>query len=251
METLTGKVAVVTGAATGIGLGISKKLAKEGARVVLGDIDAPGLSAAVAAISEAGGTAVSLAGDVREEDYHLKLAELALSKFGSLTIAVNNAGITLDPLPVGEVSFSDWKRIVDINLNGTFLGMKSQIASMLKSGGGAIVNMASVGGTEGKAKLGPYVATKHGVIGLTRCAALEYARQGIRVNSVAPGFIRTRLLDQFPAEAQANLAEIQPINRIGEVEEVADLVCYLASDRAAFITGSNYPIDGGTTAGAM
>lgn len=182
------------------------------------------------------------------------LVEQAVREYGRLDIAVNNAGIGGPTAPVGEYPIEGWDRIIAINLSGVFYGMRYQIPAMLASGGGAIVNMASVAGRVGLANAGGYAAAKHGVVGLTETAAIEYGARGIRMNAVGPGFINTPLigkravLDSQGTDAQDEtqaLAALHPMNRLGEADEVAELVLFLASDRASFITGAYYNVDGG------
>jgi len=166
-------------------------------------------------------------------------------EFGGLHIAVNNAGIGGDQAPTGEQTPAGWRKVLSVNLDGVFYCMRHELAAMKRSGGGSIINMASILGAVGFANSSGYVAAKHGVLGLTQTAAIEYAAEGIRVNSVGPGFIQTPLLSALPQEAMAGIAALHPMNRLGTPEEVAELVLFLASPASSFITGGYYPVDGG------
>ncbi len=251
---LNDKIAIVTGAGSGLGEAISLLFAKNGATVVLADVDVAGAERVLRQITQAGGKGRAVKTDVSKPDEAKALVDAAVKEFGRLDIAVNNAGIGGPTAPVGEYPIDGWDTIIGVNLSGVFYGMRHQIPAMLASGGGAIVNMASIAGKVGLANAGGYTAAKHGVIGLTETAAIEYAPRGIRVNAVGPGFINTPLigkravLDSSAAsggdEMQA-LAALHPMNRLGEASEVAELVLFLASDRASFVTGSYYNVDGG------
>jgi NAD(P)-dependent dehydrogenase (short-subunit alcohol dehydrogenase family) len=249
---LNGKIAVVTGAGSGLGEAISLLFAKNGATVVLADVDLKGAEGVLKRIEQGGGRGRVVETDVSKAEAAKKLVETAVKEYGRLDIAVNNAGIGGPTAPVGEYPIDGWDRIIAINLSGVFYGMRHQIPAMLRSGGGAIVNMASVAGMVGLAQASGYTAAKHGVVGLTRTAAVEYGTKGIRVNAVGPGFIDTPLLGKRAVgeDAQAGdetdaLAALHPMNRLGRAEEVAELVMFLASDRASFITGGYYNVDGG------
>lgn len=249
---LNGKIAVVTGAGSGLGEAVSLLFAKNGATVVLADVDLKGAEGVLKRIEQGGGRGRVVETDVSKAEAAKKLVETAVKEYGRLDIAVNNAGIGGPTAPVGEYPIDGWDRIIAINLSGVFYGMRHQIPAMLRSGGGAIVNMASVAGMVGLAQASGYTAAKHGVVGLTRTAAVEYGTKGIRVNAVGPGFIDTPLLGKRAVgeDAQAGdetdaLAALHPMNRLGRAEEVAELVMFLASDRASFITGGYYNVDGG------
>jgi NAD(P)-dependent dehydrogenase (short-subunit alcohol dehydrogenase family) len=179
------------------------------------------------------------------ENHHVSREEAALDRFGALHIACNNAGIAGELNPVGELSADGWRKVIEVNLSGVYYAMRAQIPRMLETGGGSIVNMASVFGQVGTAGASGYVAAKHGVVGLTQTAAIEYASQGVRVNAVGPGYIDTPLLENLPADTRSGLVGLHPIGRLGRAEEVAELVAWLSSDRARFVTGAYYPIDGG------
>lgn len=245
---LQNKTAIVTGAGAGLGRGIALAFAREGANVVLADISAKGGQGTLDAIHAAGGNAIFVQGDVADPAYHLDVVARTKAEYGRLDIAVNNAGISHDLAPVADIPLETWDRVIKINLSGVFYAVHAQIPAMLEAGGGAIVNMASVGGAVGSPGLSPYVSAKHGVVGLTQTIALDYAERGIRANAVGPGFIKTDLVNFFPPEERAKLAAIHPLNRMGEVEEVAEMVLWLASSKASFVTGAFFPVDGGTLA---
>ena len=245
MKPFEQKVAAVTGAASGIGREIAVQLAAQGAAVVVSDVNVEGGSQTVAAITGNQGRAVFVKADTsRPEDGRL-IVEQAVARFGGLHIAVNNAGIGGPIAPVGEYPVEGWDKVIAVNLSGVFYGMRAQIPAMLQAGGGAIVNIASILGQVGFRNSAAYVAAKHGVVGLTRNAALEYATRGIRINVVGPAFIKTPLLDTLDKDAFAALAGLHPMGRLGESSEVAALVVWLCSDEASFVTGSYYAVDGG------
>ncbi len=242
---LKGKVALITGAASGIGESTALLFAKEGAKVFLTDINEKDGKALVEKIEAFGGEAAFLKADTSQpEDSEKSVAE-AIKKFGKLDIAVNNAGIGGPQKPVGEYEIDAWDKVISINLSGVFYGMRYQIPAMLKNGSGSIINVASILGSVGFANSAAYVAAKHGVVGLTKSAALEYSAKGIRVNSVGPAFIKTPLLKGLDEELLSQLVNVHPIGRLGGADEVAQLFVWLASERASFATGAYYPIDGG------
>jgi NAD(P)-dependent dehydrogenase (short-subunit alcohol dehydrogenase family) len=244
---LKDKVALVTGAASGIGRAIAVAYARESAQIVLSDLDDDGCRATARMLTDAyPGIGVEVSGgDVTDAEYHTALVELAERRFGRLDVACNNAGIAGNGQPVSALDPSDWQRVIDVNLTAVFLGMRAQIPALRRAGGGAIVNMGSIMSTVSIAGAAPYVAAKHGVLGLTRATALECAVDGIRINTVGPAFIDTPLLGGIPPEARAFLITQHPIGRLGRADEVAELVLWLSSDRASFATGAYYPIDGG------
>ena len=240
------RAALVTGAGSGIGRAIARQLAAEGASVVVSDIDESGGAETVRAIQAEAGRAVFVRADASRAEDSQALAAAAVAEFGGLHIAVNNAGIGGPTAPAGEYPLDGWERVIAINLSGVFYGMRYQIPALLESGGGAIVNVASILGQVGFRNSCAYVAAKHGVVGLTRTAALEYAPRGVRVNAVGPAFIKTPLIEKsMTDESRAALVGLHPMGRLGESEEVAELVTWLSSDRASFVTGAYYAVDGG------
>lgn len=240
-----GKVGFVTGGASGIGEAIALQLAARGAKVVVADLKLDAARKVVDAIKAAGGEAAAVAVDVGRMEEVEKAVQFVLDTYGALHVAVNNAGIGGAAAPLGDYSFEDWHKVIDVNLNSVFYSMKYEIAAMLKVGGGAIVNMASILGSVTFPNAPAYVTAKHGVVGMTKSAAVDYARKGIRVTAVGPGFIDTPLLAALPKEAYDALASAHPIGRLGTADEVAALTLFLLSDAASNITGSYHVVDGG------
>ncbi|QQO46300.1 MULTISPECIES: SDR family NAD(P)-dependent oxidoreductase [unclassified Paracoccus (in: a-proteobacteria)] len=246
----SGRVAIVTGAGSGIGRAIALELARSGAGVVVGDLQQGVADKVAAEIEQAGGKALGVSGDVADPANAEALVRAAESLPGTLAMAVNNAGIGGPHADAGDYPVDDWNRVIDINLNGVLYGMRAQLAAMAKAGTkGSIVNMASILGSVGFAGSSAYVAAKHGVVGMTKSAAWEYGSRGIRVNAVGPGFILTPLVESSMDDAALQgLAERHAFGRLGTPEEVAALTLFLLSDRASFITGSYHLVDGGYTA---
>jgi NAD(P)-dependent dehydrogenase (short-subunit alcohol dehydrogenase family) len=242
------KTALVTGGASGIGKAVALALAAEGANVVVNDLHLEPAQAVVDGINAAGGHAVAVAGNVAHADDVKAAVQTAVSTFGALHLAFNNAGIGGPLGLITDITIEGYHQLMDVNLHSVFYGMFYEIPEMLKAGGGAIVNTSSILGLVGEATALPYVTAKHGIAGMTKAAALGYASRGIRINSVHPGYIDTPLLAGAPQEMFDGLVALHPIGRLGTAEEVAKYVVFLLSDDASFITGSQALIDGGYTA---
>jgi NAD(P)-dependent dehydrogenase (short-subunit alcohol dehydrogenase family) len=239
------KTVIITGAASGIGKATAELFAKEGANVVISDILLEEGKATTERILANGGKASFFKTDVSKPEEMEALVNFAVKTYGKLDVAVNNAGIGGEINPIADMSIEGWQKVIAINLSSLFYGMKYQIQAMLKSGGGSVVNVSSILGSVGFAGSAGYASAKHGAIGLTQTAALEYSAQKIRINAVGPGFIDTPMLNTLDAEIKKQLVALHPIGRLGKSEEVAELIYWLSSDKSSFVTGSYYPVDGG------
>lgn len=251
MADFDGKVALVTGGGVGIGRTTALAFAREGAKVVIGNRSVERGEEVVKAIQVGGGEASFLRTDVISEDDVRALVEHAVSTYGRLDVAFNNAGVEGLVTPLADQTDDNFRYVMDINVKGVWLSMKYQIPQMLETGGGAIVNNSSVAGLVGFPGLGIYCASKHAVMGLTKCAALEYSAQGIRVNTVNPAVIDTAMVDRLAESLETtkdDLSTLHPIGRIGQVDEVANAVLWLCSEKSSFVTGTDLCVDGGFTA---
>ena len=247
---LAGKTALVTGGASGIGRATALAMAREGARVAVSDLSEESAASTVALINQAGGQAIAIGADVAKEADVEAMVARTIAAFGRLDCAFNNAGIS--PRNVGptgqrthEMSQASFDAMLAVNLTGVFLCMKHEIPHMLAQGGGSIVNTASIAGLIGLPSATNYVASKHGVVGITKTAAMEYAKDNIRVNCVNPGYIKTPMTDPTMAERYDTLMTKVPMNHLGTADEIAEAVVWMLSDRASFMTGASHIIDGG------
>lgn len=248
MTLLKDKVAVVTGAGSGIGRAIAKAYAAEGAKVVVSDINEEHGNEAVSEIAAAGGEAFFIKADTSSAEDNKNLVAKTVEKFGRLDIACNNAGIGGPAQPTGEYDVNGWDKVISVNLSGVFYGCRYQLEQMEKNGGGSIVNIASIHGTVAAPNSVAYTASKHGVVGLTKNIASEYAQKNIRCNAVGPGYILTPLLEQnLDEDARQMMAAKSPANRLGTPKEIADLVVFLSSEKSSFSNGGYYIADGGYT----
>jgi NAD(P)-dependent dehydrogenase (short-subunit alcohol dehydrogenase family) len=242
-----GKVTIITGGGSGIGEGAAMALARRGGRVVIGDIDDAGGERVAAAVTAAGGEGVFVHADASKPEDNELLVRPAVERFGRLDGAVNNAGIGGPSAPTGEYPIDGWRLVMSINLDGVFYGVRAQIPAMLESGGGAIVNIASILGQATFAGAPAYVAAKHGVVGLSKQIANEYAAQGIRCTAVGPGFIDTPLLAKggIEGDVRTMIEGLHPIGRLGTIDELGEVIAWLITDAPEFLTGAYLPVDGG------
>ncbi|WP_329134402.1 SDR family oxidoreductase [Streptomyces sp. NBC_01476] len=241
------KTGIVTGAGSGLGEAGAKRLTRDGARIVVADRDRESAERVAREIRAGGGEATPFVADVSVLEETERLVEFAVATYGGLDIAFNNAGVTPQLVDLHEIDPAQWQRVIDVNLTGIFHSMKAELTYFVGRGGGAIVNMASTAGVMAHAGRAAYAASKHGIVGLTRSAAVEYARRGIRINAVAPGPIDGPSAQALPPEVRATIAAKTAMNRPGTLEEVAAVVEFLLSDEASFVTGSVYEINGGQT----
>jgi NAD(P)-dependent dehydrogenase (short-subunit alcohol dehydrogenase family) len=252
MKEFKSKVALVTGGSSGIGRATALAFAQRGAKVVIGDINEQGAQETAKMIENLGGEALFVRTDVTNPKQVEEMVAKAIETFGRLDYACNNAGIGGASAPAADYAYDDWKGVIDVNLIGVWLCMKYEIPEMLKAGGGAIVNVSSILGQVGFANASAYVAAKHGVLGLTKTAAAEYAPQGVRINAVCPAFIETPMLEKAGIlgneDFEKMIISLHPINRMGTPEEVAEAIVWLCSDGASFVVGESMLVDGGYVA---
>lgn len=246
-----GRVALVTGGGSGIGRASCEAFARAGARVAVADIAKDSGTATVQAIRDAGGTAEFFAADVSDEDQVTNLVASVVEHFGWLNIAHNNAGIEGEHVNLADIPSDDWRRVIDTDLTSVFYCMKAEIPAMLATGGGSIVNTASASGLIGGYSLAAYTAAKHGVVGLTKAAAMEYAPRGMRINAICPGAIDTPFIEELPEPMLGRLLFGTPLGRLGQPEEMASAVLWLCSDSASYMTGHALAVDGGVVLGGM
>jgi NAD(P)-dependent dehydrogenase (short-subunit alcohol dehydrogenase family) len=242
------KVALITGGGSGLGQAAARLLAGRGAKVVVADVDDAGGAATVAQCEEAGSEATFIRTDVTREDDVAAAVATAVDRWGSLDVAINNAGINGPTKPVADYTLEEWNTVMAVNLNGIFLGLRHEVPQMLEQGGGAIVNTSSGAGLVGFAMLPAYVASKHAVLGLTKAAALAYVQAGVRINAVCPGSTRTPLLEGFMSqspEIERAMEQSAPIGRLARPEEIAEAMVWLCSDAASFVVGHAFSVDGG------
>lgn len=251
MADLTGKVALVTGAASGIGAASALAFAAAGARVAACDRDLAGAEATAKLIAEGGGEAIAVAVDVTDAGHVQAMVDRVVEAFGRLDCAHNNAGITGASAPFANYPESEWDKVLAVNLTGVFLCLRAELPALVAAGGGAVVNTASFSGLVAVPRIPAYVAAKHGVVGLTKAAAVEYGRKGIRVNAVCPGSTRTPMVEGFTggdSRIEDAMAAVSPMQRLAEPEEIARTVVWLCSDEASFVNGHALAVDGGAVA---
>jgi NAD(P)-dependent dehydrogenase (short-subunit alcohol dehydrogenase family) len=244
-DRFTDKVFFITGAASGIGRAAALAFAAEGARVAILDRSADALEEVKTSVKNAGAEVMAIACDVSSPEQVQAAVRQIVDRFGRLDVAFNNAGVENKAAPVHEIDLAEWDRILGINLRGTFVCMKHELAQMVKQGGGVVVNTSSGAGIRGVAGGAAYAASKHAIIGLTRSAALDYAKQNIRVNAVLPGNIETPMMDRFTGGDIQKAIDLEPVGRLGKPEEIAESVLWMASDLGGFVTGAATVIDGG------
>lgn len=245
---MAGQVALVTGGGSGIGAATCFKLAERGASICVVDFDFGAASKVAETITAAGGAAIAVRADVTDPHALKAAVDQTVQALGGLHLAVNNAGVPSPYALIADVDLADWQCVINIDLTGVFLSLRHEIPAMLASGGGAIVNVASILGVNGMAGRGPYAAAKHGVVGLTKSAALDYADCGVRVNAVAPGYVDTPLLKDRDASVKSALADMHPMKRLAQADEIAEVIVFLLSKRSSFVTGQTYLVDGGYSA---
>ena len=244
-DRFTDKVAFVTGAASGIGRAAAVAFAAEGARLAILDRTEDALADTAAAVEAAGGEVLVVACDVSDPDQVEAAVARTVERFGRLDVAFNNAGVENEAAPVHEIDLAEWDRILDINLRGTFTCMKHELAQMVAQGSGVVINTSSGAGIRGVAGGAAYAASKHAIIGLTKSAALDYAKQNIRVNAILPGNIETPMMDRFTGGDIQKAIDLEPVGRLGKPEEIAEAVLWMASDLGGFVTGAATVVDGG------
>lgn len=246
---LAGKTAIITGAGSGIGRAAAIMLAGQGVHVLSTDRDGDSAAETATAVREAGGQAMHCPLDVLDDGAMTEAVRLVTEEWGGLHLAINSAGIGSNGKRVGEIDLADWDQVIGVDLTGVLIGMNRQIPAMIAAGGGAVVNIASIAGIQGATSNAAYVAAKHAVIGITKTAALEWGRSGVRVNAIGPGYIETPMCRNVPQSFREVSAARAALGRWGTAEEVAGLATFLLSDRASYITGSYHLCDGGATAG--
>lgn len=243
-----GKVAFLTGGGAGIGRETAKLLARRGASVMISDLDPAAANTVAEEIRAAGGRAAATGLDVSDENAPAQAIKETIRQFGRLDCCVNNAGVATPPIDIAEIPTSEWRRQIAVNLTGVLLSMQAELRAMRDRKSGSIVNLASLAGLVGVANRAAYVAAKHGVVGLTRAAALDYATRGVRINAIAPGYADTPLLADRSPEERAEIAARHPMNRMAAPAEIAEAILFLLSERSGFVTGTVLSADGGFTA---